>query len=89
MRRIVVIGGGKIGGVIAQMLAECGDYAVTLIDRSPAALQAVVFHPRLSPCVLDVADAGALDAALTGAFAVLSAAPFHLTGLVAEAAARV
>ena len=89
MRRIVVIGGGKIGGVIAQMLAACGDYAVTLIDRSPAALEAVVFHPQLSPCALDVTDAQALDAALSGAFAVVSAAPFHLTGLVAEAALRV
>ncbi|MBP6546431.1 MAG: saccharopine dehydrogenase NADP-binding domain-containing protein [Phenylobacterium sp.] len=89
MRRIVVIGGGKIGGVIAQMLVESGDYAVTLVDRSPAALQAVILHPRLSTCALDVTDAEALDAALTGAFAVLSAAPFHLTGAVARAAARV
>ncbi|WP_340646819.1 saccharopine dehydrogenase family protein [Phenylobacterium sp.] len=89
MRRIVVIGGGKIGAVIAQMLVESGDYAVTVVDRSASALKGLVLHPRLSPCVLDVTDEGALDAVLTGAFAVLSAAPFHLTGAVAEAAARV
>ena len=89
MRRIVVIGGGKIGSIIAQMLVESGDYAVTLVDHSSAALKAVIFHPRLSTCVLDVTDAAALDAALSGAFAVLSAAPFHLTGAVAQAAARV
>ena len=89
MRRIVVIGGGKIGAVIAQMLVESGDYAVTVVDRSAAALKGLVLHPRLSPCVLDVTDEGAVDAALAGAFAVLSAAPFHLTGVVAQAAARV
>ncbi|CAN5554793.1 saccharopine dehydrogenase family protein [soil metagenome] len=89
MRRIVVIGGGKIGSIIAQMLVESGDYAVTVVDRSSVALNAGLIHPRISTSCLDIADAAALDAALTGAFAVLSAAPFHLTGAVAQAAARV
>jgi saccharopine dehydrogenase-like NADP-dependent oxidoreductase len=89
MRKIVVIGGGKIGGVIAQMLAESGDYAVTVVDRSASALKGLILHPRLSPSALDVTDADALDTALSGAFAVLSAAPFHLTGAVAQSAARV
>jgi saccharopine dehydrogenase-like NADP-dependent oxidoreductase len=89
MRQIVVIGGGKIGSVIAQMLAESGDYAVKVLDRSAEALAAILAHPQVTTAQVDVTDPAALDAAMTGAFAVLSAAPFHLTGKVAQSAARV
>ena len=34
MKAIVVVGAGKIGSMIAQLLAGCGDYTVTVIDRS-------------------------------------------------------
>ena len=34
MKEIVVIGAGKIGGAIALMLAETGDYKVIVADRS-------------------------------------------------------
>ncbi len=34
MKDIIVIGAGKIGGAIALMLAESGDYRVTVADRS-------------------------------------------------------
>lgn len=89
MRNIVVVGGGKIGGVIAEMLAETGDYAVTVIDRSAEALKTISALAGVTTRVVDVTDAAALDEVLAHAFAVLSAAPFHLTGKVAEAAARV
>jgi MFS family permease len=35
MKDIVVIGAGKIGSTIADMLAHSGDYRVTVADRSP------------------------------------------------------
>ena len=89
MRKIVVIGGGKIGAVIAQMLAETGDYGVTVVDRSAEALAAILSHANVATARVDVTDDVALDGVLSGAFAVLSAAPFHLTGKVAQAAARV
>jgi saccharopine dehydrogenase-like NADP-dependent oxidoreductase len=89
MRDIIVIGGGKIGAVIAQMLAESGDYAVKVLDRSAEALAAILPHPHVTTACVDVTHDAALDAAMTGAFAVLSAAPFHLTGRVAQSAARV
>ena len=88
MKDIVVIGGGKIGSVIAEMLADSGDYAVKVVDRAAEALALLPKHPKVSGVVADVADPAALDSALKGAFAVLSAAPFHLTGKVAESAAR-
>ncbi len=33
MKNIVVVGAGKIGSTIADMLAATGDYHVTVVDR--------------------------------------------------------
>ena len=85
MHSILVIGAGKIGSTIADMLHESGDYSVTVADSSAAALKAVG-TPSIKTVQLDFADAVALQAALKGHYAVLSAAPFHLTGHVAKAA---
>lgn len=85
MHSILVIGAGKIGSTIADMLHDSGDYAVTVADNSAAALKSVA-TPGIKTVQLDFADAVALQAALKGHYAVLSAAPFHLTGHVAKAA---
>ena len=87
MRDILVIGAGKIGTVVADMLAESGSYKVTLADRDAAAFEKRAARD-VTPLILDITLDSALDAALAGRFAVLSAAPFHLTGRIAEAAAR-
>ncbi len=84
MRKIVIIGGGKIGAVVAQLLAGAGDYAVTVVDRSTDMLEALA--PGIERRRLDIADAGAIKRALAGQFAVLSAAPYHLTLAIAQAA---
>jgi saccharopine dehydrogenase-like NADP-dependent oxidoreductase len=89
MKHILVIGAGKIGQVVADLLATTptADYTVTLADRSREALDALgPDTPRRRTLQLDVADPQALRAALQGQFAVLSAAPFHLTVGIAEAA---
>ncbi|WP_377293523.1 saccharopine dehydrogenase C-terminal domain-containing protein [Rhizobium sp. SG2393] len=88
MKTIVVIGAGKIGYTIARILAGSGDYRVVVLDRSADQIAAFAAHPAIEARVVDIADAGKLVAALSGAFAVLSAAPFHLTVAIAEAAAR-
>ncbi len=88
MKQIVVVGAGKIGATIADLLASTGDYAVTVIDRSEAQLNALETGGAVKTQALDIEDAAALEAALTGKFAVLSAAPFHLTTRIAEAAAK-
>jgi saccharopine dehydrogenase-like NADP-dependent oxidoreductase len=86
MKEIVVVGAGKIGATIADLLAETGDYSVLVIDRSAAQLEGLE-APGIATLALDIADAGALQAVLEGKFAVLSAAPFHLTESIARAAA--
>ena len=82
-KRILLIGAGKIGQVAADLLAGSGDYDVTLADRDVGALHGA---GRMRTTALDVADPAALGAALRGQWAVLSAAPFHLTSRIAEAA---
>jgi len=91
VHNILVIGGGKIGSVVADLLVdkpEQGGYRVTVADRSAATLAQITAggNPRLNTLLLDVADPVALCDALQGRFAVLSAAPFHLTLKVAQAA---
>lgn len=88
MKQIVVVGAGKIGSTIADMLAETGDYKVTVVDRSQAALDALEVGGNVETKQVEIAEAGALDAVLAGKFAVMSAAPFHLTTRIAEAAAK-
>ncbi len=96
MKDILVIGGGKIGSVVAALLVNAqgrpsneSRYRVTVADRSVtqlAEVQRETASPHLDTLVLDVNDAAQLRSALQGRFAVLSAAPYHLTVKVAEAA---
>ncbi|UUZ71621.1 saccharopine dehydrogenase family protein [Polaromonas sp. P1(28)-8] len=86
MKKIMVVGAGKIGSTIAALLGAADDYAVTVVDASQAALTSVKAGPRVQLQTLDVNDPGALRGALKGQFAVLSAAPFQLTTPIAEAA---
>ena len=86
MKDVVVIGAGHIGSTIAHLLSATGDYQVTVADQSAKALAAMGDMPRVEHRELDVTDGGALRAVLAGKFAVLSAAPYHLTFHVAEAA---
>jgi saccharopine dehydrogenase-like NADP-dependent oxidoreductase len=89
---ILVIGGGKIGSVVAALLAQAGGplrYRVTVADRCAeplAELRRDAPAAAIDTLVLDVQDPAQLCAALQGRFAVLSAAPYHLTVAVAEAA---
>jgi saccharopine dehydrogenase-like NADP-dependent oxidoreductase len=88
MRSVVVVGAGKIGGVVASLLTRTLDYDVTAVDRSEAALADLAGARAIRRRILDVADPRALDAVLAGQFAVLSAAPYHQTLAIAQAARR-
>ncbi|GAU80354.1 L-lysine dehydrogenase [Bosea sp. BIWAKO-01] len=87
MKEIVVIGAGKIGQTIADMLGSSGDYRVTVADRSETQLAGIRTSATVSTRKVDIADKEALTALLEGRFAVLSAAPFDLTTRIAEVAA--
>jgi saccharopine dehydrogenase-like NADP-dependent oxidoreductase len=86
MKDVVVVGAGKIGSTIADMLASSGDYAVTVVDRSREQLDRLAVHDSVERAVVDIEDNRGLVRALAGKYAVLSAAPYNLTIRVAEAA---
>jgi len=88
MKDILVIGAGKIGQVVAELLARSpgAGYRVTVADRSTAALAQTGCGSEVTSLVLDIEDASALRLAMNGRFAVLSAAPFKLTLRIAEVA---
>lgn len=85
IRRVVVLGAGKIGVAVAGLLVGSGDYIVTLADSDADALG------RRAPegvrtAVVDVHDPAALRQVLAGNQVVAVALPFHLNLRVAEAA---
>jgi saccharopine dehydrogenase-like NADP-dependent oxidoreductase len=86
MKNIVIVGAGKIGSMIAELLLHSGDYAVTIIDRAQVQLDRL--DPALSArrIAIDIGDSAKLVEVLKGQYAVLSAAPFHATRQIAGAA---
>jgi saccharopine dehydrogenase-like NADP-dependent oxidoreductase len=86
MKDVFIIGAGHIGSTIATLLSATSDYRITVADQAAAQLAALPAQERVEHKVLDVTDAQALRELLAGKFAVLSAAPYHLTYHVAEAA---
>ncbi|HEY8003679.1 MAG TPA: saccharopine dehydrogenase family protein [Phenylobacterium sp.] len=84
MRKAAVVGAGKIGSTIASLLAGSGDYEVLVIDQSREALDDI--DTRAKTVAMAIDDPAALAKALAGCFAVVNAAPYHLTTVVAQAA---
>ncbi|MFT5574224.1 MAG: saccharopine dehydrogenase-like NADP-dependent oxidoreductase [Cryomorphaceae bacterium] len=88
MKDILLLGSGKIGAIITEMLTSCGDYHLTVADMDQANLDRLGSNPNLSTVILDVTDKTALEAVMKGKFAALSACPFDITKHVAVAAAE-
>ncbi len=88
MKKIVVVGAGKIGATIARLLSHSGDYQVTVVDALETSLSAIEKHPAVSTVAADITAPGRLEEILKGSFAVLSAVPYHLTTTIAGAAAN-
>lgn len=88
MYNVLLLGSGKIGAIITEMLSSSGDYHVTVADRDPVQLNRLNAGRNVSTLVLDVTDSEALKAAMQGKFAALSACPFDITRHVAKAAAE-
>jgi len=83
MKNIAVVGCGKVGRTIVELLAATGDYRICALDPAEDALGAVATHPQV---LRHVMQPGSLARQLAGQFAVLNAAPFHATREVAAAA---
>jgi saccharopine dehydrogenase-like NADP-dependent oxidoreductase len=88
MSAIALVGSGKIGEMIAEILISSGDYRVTLIDVSHTQLARIPDREGLRKVALDVTNEDALADLLGQHYAVISAAPYFLTVAIARAAKR-
>ena len=88
MRAIALVGSGKIGEMIADVLISSRDYRVTLIDVSDTQLARIPDQEGLRKVALDVTCEDALTDLLGQHYAVISAAPYFLTVAIARAAKR-
>lgn len=87
MKKIMLVGAGKIGAIISEFLSACGDYELTVTDINHDNLQRMPRHANIHTLQLDVSDSKALVEAMRGHFAVISAMPYQVTRNVAIAAA--
>jgi saccharopine dehydrogenase-like NADP-dependent oxidoreductase len=93
MHKVLILGAGKIGALISGLLAESGDYDVTLGDVDSKAAEAVVQahgSEHLRAVALDAKDAKALALhfATFKPHAVISSLPFYCNPAVAKAARK-
>jgi len=88
MRNVLLLGAGKIGEMIVEMLATCGDYNVSVADLDQENLDRVPNYDNVTAFKLDVSDESALSAALEDKYAVLSALPYDITPYIAKAAKK-
>lgn len=83
--RVMLLGAGHIGQTVARLLGRCGDYEVTVVDRSAQALAALRDEP-VAVAQADTADAATLARALRGQALVVNALPYPLATLAATQA---
>lgn len=86
MSRVLLLGAGKIGRMIARFLAGTGDYDVRVGDVDPAALERLADGLDVSICRVDATARDSLRAAMNGRDLVISALSFTFDPLVAEVA---
>ena len=87
-RKVLVLGAGKIGGAIVDLLHASGAYEITLADSNMAFLQQAGGKKAATRHV-DVSDRAALTQVAKGHQAVISALPFFLNPGVAQVCADV
>jgi saccharopine dehydrogenase-like NADP-dependent oxidoreductase len=89
MDRVLVLGGGKIGRMIACLLAPTGDYTVSVGDSDEKQLELLRQRvPGVEALRVDASDRAALEKAMSGKSAVISALSYARNPLVAEVAAN-
>ena len=86
MTNILLVGAGKIGAMITELLVSTGEYHVTVVDKNTESLAQMKDSANVVKSVVDVSDQAQLIELMKGKYAVLSAAPFHVTIEIARAA---
>lgn len=88
MRRILLLGSGIIGRMIARFLVDTGEYQLRVGDVCAESLARLKSHVDVDTVVVNASNPEQLDAAMKDCDAVISALSFHFNVGVARAAAR-
>ena len=86
MHQVLLLGGGKIGRMIAKFLTESGDYRVRVADVDPQALERIKATTNVEVERLDVTQHDQLSACMQDCQSVVSALSFRFNPAVAQAA---
>jgi len=86
MHRVLLLGAGKIGRMIARLLVEAGDFDLTVADADDKTLDRLREQTDVPTQPLDAADRAALAAAMRDRDSVVSALSFRYNPAVAEVA---
>jgi saccharopine dehydrogenase-like NADP-dependent oxidoreductase len=86
MHRVLLLGAGKIGRMIARFLMDSGDFDLLVGDVSDAALERVAKLTGAATRRVDAAKSAELAAAMHDVHTVISALSFHHNPAVAQVA---
>ena len=87
MKKVMLVGGGKIGVAITEFLTATGDYHVTIADKNSVTLDRLP-KKNVELRQVEIGDARDFAHEVEGHDIVLSATPYTLTPTIAEAAKR-
>ena len=88
MHRLLLLGAGKIGRMIARFLTDSGDYTVCVGDLHKESLSRVRDSLQLKTIEIDATDPQQLAAAMSEQQTVVSALSFRFNPLIAQVAAQ-
>jgi len=87
MHHVAVLGAGRIGRMVTQLLADSGDYLVRLGDKRERAVREISGAlDAVRGQTVDFAEPASLAPLLDGAEAVVSCCPYECNGLIARQA---
>ncbi|PRC93039.1 saccharopine dehydrogenase family protein [Solimicrobium silvestre] len=86
--KLILLGAGKIGDAILNLLSHTGEYQITVADRDTARLDYVTkaAFPNTTCVQIDLSDKLAVTEIIRGHQITMSACPYFLTPIIATAA---
>jgi len=86
MHSVLLLGSGKIGRMIANLLVDSGDYSVRVADADATALERLAATVDVDTCTLDASGADEVRAAMQGCDSVISALSYRFNPQIAQLA---